>query len=159
MKTLVIPFILAPLFTVASASALPPNYTYNLKCQATLDGVSANPSDTPQVLVKESGPVALYDQPSVQLALGPYSLVAYVGIKSFDSSDPNAAETDLSINLFQNGQQGANSENEEDISGLDFDHRPLNSPVKVMAHKFLNFQYLNRNVSRVDYTCALSRVK
>lgn len=96
-----------------------------------------------------------YSNSLAKIDLSPYILNASVSMaRPFGSP---AMEATLEVSLYK-GNPMTGSINSARIQGLDLSHRPVNAPLAVYGTNFVEFDYNQMHISRIDYNCAITRV-
>lgn len=91
-----------------------------------------------------------------KLHFGPYTLIG-----SMSQAQPygsSALEPTFGTMLFANGNPVQGNIQSSAIQGLDLSIRSLNTPLTLYSSRFLTFSYEGKDISRVDYSCSITKI-
>jgi hypothetical protein len=134
-------------------------YTLVTKCKASLSVISADPNEKNLTLEATSQPfaptVSGFGQSHVALAIGDYAVRAEMQM-SAPFADPGM-QPRLVASLVKGGNPVTGQINYSSVGGIDLDSRPMGVPLSVTSMAFVSAQYQGRNVSRIDFSCSVTK--
>ena len=143
-------------FAEMETPAEPSTYHLQMSCKAQLlsnqDKFKLH-AESPAFLPTIDG----FGNSAAKLTFGPFTLIAsMMQARPYGSS---SIEPTFEMMLFKDGNPVQGNVQSSALQGLDLPRRAFNAPLSLYAARFLQFTYEGKNVSRIDYSCSVTKIQ